>query len=195
VGGAELIRVDVRIIAATNRDLEAAVQTGRFREDLYYRIKVVPVHLPSLRDRKEDIPELVHHFIYRFAQESKRGMSSISDEAMTRLANYDWPGNVRELANIIERAVVIGQPPIIQQADLPLEILATRSRQAGSTNLSYQEATDRYHRELIMKTLQQTNGNRSAAAKILGLERSYFLKLSCSDPRFAGKCCVPACDR
>jgi transcriptional regulator with PAS, ATPase and Fis domain len=177
VGGAELIRVDVRIIAATNRDLEAAVQTGRFREDLYYRIKVVPVHLPSLRDRKEDIPELVHHFIYRFAQESKRGMSSISDEAIARLVNYDWPGNVRELANIIERAVVIGQPPIIQQADLPLEILATRSRQAGSTNLSYQEATDRYHRELIMKTLQQTNGNRSAAAKILGLERSYFLKL------------------
>jgi DNA-binding NtrC family response regulator len=177
VGGAELIRVDVRIIAATNRDLEAAVQTGRFREDLYYRIKVVPVPLPSLRDRKEDIPELVHHFIYRFAQESKRGMSSISDEAIARLVNYDWPGNVRELANIIERAVVIGQPPIIQQADLPLEILATRLRQAGSTNLSYQEATDRYHRELIMKTLQQTNGNRSAAAKILGLERSYFLKL------------------
>ena len=177
VGGTDLIPVDVRIIAATNRDLEMAVREGRFREDLYYRIKVVPITLPPLRDRKEDIPELVQYFIHRFARESKRGISRISDEALAKLVSYDWPGNVRELANVIERAVVIGQPPVIQQEDLPLEILAAHAPQAESANLSYQDATDRYRRELIIKTLQQTNGNRSAAAKLLGLERSYFLKL------------------
>jgi DNA-binding NtrC family response regulator len=177
VGGTDLIPVDVRIIAATNRDLEMAVREGRFREDLYYRIKVVPITLPPLRDRKEDIPELVQYFIHRFARESKRGISRISDEALAKLLRYDWPGNVRELANVIERAVVIGQPPVIQQEDLPLEILAAHAPQVESATLSYQEATDRYRRELIIKTLQQTNGNRSAAAKLLGLERSYFLKL------------------
>jgi DNA-binding NtrC family response regulator len=177
VGGTELIPVDLRIIAATNRDLEMAVREGRFREDLYYRIKVVPITLPPLRDRKEDIPGLVQYFIHRFARESKREISQISDEALAKLVSYDWPGNVRELANVIERAVVIGQPPVIQQEDLPLEILAARAQQAESGNLSYQEATDRYRRELIIKTLQQTSGNRSAAAKLLGLERSYFLKL------------------
>jgi two-component system response regulator AtoC len=177
VGGTELIPVDVRIIAATNRDLEAAVHEGRFRGDLYYRIKVVPITLPPLRDRKEDIPELVQYFIHRFARESKRNITRVSDEALARLVSYNWPGNVRELANVIERAVVIGQPPIIQQEDLPLEILAARVQHVESGNLSYQEATDRYRRELIIKTLQQTNGNRSAAAKLLGLERSYFLKL------------------
>lgn len=177
VGGTILIPVDVRIIAATNRDLETAVREGRFREDLYYRIKVVPVTLPTLRERKEDIPELVQYFINRFARESKRGVNGISDEALAKLASYNWPGNVRELANIIERAVVIGQPPLIQEEDLPLEILVTATQPAGSANLSYHEATDRYHRELIMKTLQQTDGNRSAAARLLGLERSYLLKL------------------
>jgi transcriptional regulator with PAS, ATPase and Fis domain len=177
VGGTDLISVDVRIIAATNRDLETAVQEGRFREDLYYRIKVVPVTLPPLRERKEDIPELVQYFINRFARESKRGISCISDEALAKLASYNWPGNVRELANVIERAVVIGEPPVIQQEDLPLEILATRTHPAGSGNLSYQQATDRYRRELIVNALQQTNGNRSAAARLLGLERSYFQKL------------------
>jgi DNA-binding NtrC family response regulator len=177
VGGTELIPVDVRIIAATNRDLDAAVREGRFRADLYYRIKVVPIMLPPLRERKEDIPELVQYFIQRFARESKRALSGISDEALGRLVTYDWPGNVRELANVIERAVVIGQPPVIQQSDLPMEILATTSEPAENGSLSYQEATDRHRRELIIKTLQQTGGNRSAAAKLLGLERSYFLKL------------------
>jgi transcriptional regulator with PAS, ATPase and Fis domain len=177
VGGTELIPVDVRIIAATNRDLETAVRDGRFREDLYYRIKVVPVTLPPLRERKEDVPALVQYFIQRFARESKRGMTGISDEALTKLENYNWPGNVRELANVIERAVVIGQPPVIQQEDLPLEILASSTRESESTTLSYQEAMDRHRREVIIKALQQTHGNRSAAAKLLGLERSYLLKL------------------
>jgi DNA-binding NtrC family response regulator len=177
VGGTDLISVDVRIIAATNRNLDIAVREGRFREDLYYRIKVVPVTLPPLRERKEDIPELIQYFINRFARESKRSISGISTEALAKLESYNWPGNVRELANVIERAVVIGQPPVIHQEDLPLEILATRTYPVGSTNLSYQQATDNYRRELIVNALQQTNGNRSAAARLLGLERSYFQKL------------------
>jgi DNA-binding NtrC family response regulator len=177
VGGTELIPVDVRIIAATNRDLEIAVREGRFREDLYYRIKVVPITLPPLRDRKEDIPELVQFFINCFAQKSKRDICRISDEALARLVSYDWPGNVRELANVIERAVVVGQPPIIQQDDLPMEILTTHLHHAQNTNLTYQEANDRFRRQLIIEALQQTKGNRSAAARLLGLERSYFMKL------------------
>jgi DNA-binding NtrC family response regulator len=177
VGGTTLIPVDVRIIAATNRDLKTAVRNGNFREDLYYRLNVVPITLPPLRERKEDIPNLVRHFIARFARDSKKDMNRISDEALLKLVNYDWPGNVRELANIIERAVVIGQPPAIQQADLPLEILAVPLQRTEGATLSYQEATDRYRRELIMNVLQQTNGNRSAAARLLGLERSYFQKL------------------
>jgi two-component system, NtrC family, response regulator AtoC len=177
VGGTTLIPVDVRIIAATNRDLEIAVRQGRFREDLYYRLNVVPIRLPPLRDRKEDIPDLVQYFTIRFSRETKKGVTGISDEALMKLVNYNWPGNVRELANIIERAVVIGQSPIIEQEDLPLEILAARLPETERANLSYHEATDRYHRELITSALQQTNGNRSAAAKLLGLERSYFQKL------------------
>jgi DNA-binding NtrC family response regulator len=104
-------------------------------------------------------------------------VSGISEEALARLTNYDWPGNVRELANIIERAVVIGQSPVIEQHDLPFEILAAPTRPAEIAPLSYQEAMDKHRRELIIKALQQTQGNRSAAAKLLGLERSYFQKL------------------
>jgi DNA-binding NtrC family response regulator len=104
-------------------------------------------------------------------------VSGISDEALAKLTCYNWPGNVRELANVIERAVVIGQPPIIKQEDLPLEILTTHAKWSEPASLSYQEATDRFRRELIIKALQQTHGNRSAAAKLLGLERSYLQKL------------------
>ena len=133
--------------------------------------------MPPLRERKEDIPELVQYFIERFARESKRNVRGISDEALAKLVSHDWPGNVRELGNIIERAVVIGEPPLIHEEDLPLEILAKSTSQGDNSNLSYQEAVDRHRREIIIKALQQTQGNRSAAAKLLGLERSYFQKL------------------
>ena len=118
VGGTQLIRVDVRIIAATNRNLEAAVKEGRFREDLYYRINVVPIVLPPLRERKEDVSALAQFFMQRFSAESKKNFTEISQEALEALNVYDWPGNVRELANVIERAVVLGQPPTIQVEDL-----------------------------------------------------------------------------
>ncbi|MEO6163698.1 MAG: sigma-54 dependent transcriptional regulator [Candidatus Binatia bacterium] len=177
VGGTELISVDVRIIAATNRNLEAAVKDGKFREDLFYRINVIPITLPPLRERKEDIPELAEFFLRRFAQESKKDFLRIADDAMVKLMAHDWPGNVRELANVIERAVVLGEPPAIQADGLPMEILAVSRPSTANAHLNYQETVDEYRREVIVRALQQTNGNRTAAAKILGLERAYLQKL------------------
>ena len=177
VGGTELIRVDVRIIAATNRNLQATVKEGRFREDLYYRINVVPLTLPPLRDRKEDIPELVQFFVGVFAGRAKRNFTEASEQAMDRLLAYGWPGNVRELANVIERAVVLGQPPTIQVDDLPMEVLIAPAQGPTSAHLNYHESVDAHRGEVILKALQQSNGNRTAAAKALGLERAYFQKL------------------
>jgi DNA-binding NtrC family response regulator len=176
VGGTELIRVDVRIIAATNRHLSTAVKEGHFREDLYYRINVVPILLPPLRERKDDIPALVQHFIQWFSKESKKSFSGISEEALDKLVAYDWPGNVRELGNSIERVIVLGRPPTIQVEDLPVEMFRSDA-DVPSADSSYHASVDAHRRELILKTLAQTQGNRSAAAKVLGLERSYFLKL------------------
>ncbi|MGZ8489125.1 MAG: sigma-54-dependent transcriptional regulator, partial [Candidatus Binatia bacterium] len=177
VGGTELISVDVRIIAATNRNLQAAVKNGRFREDLFYRINVVPITLPPLRERKEDIPELAEFFLRRFSLEAKKDFLRIADDAQAKLMAHDWPGNVRELANVIERAVVLGEPPAIQANDLPVEILAVSRPITANAHLKYQETVDEYRREVIVKTLQQSNGNRTAAAKLLGLDRAYFQKL------------------
>jgi DNA-binding NtrC family response regulator len=176
VGGTELIRVDVRIIAATNRELAAAVKERHFREDLYYRINVLPIPLPPLRERKDDLTVLIQHFIRRFSKESKKNFSGVSAEALDRLVAYDWPGNVRELGNIIERAVVLGRPPTIQVEDLPAQVFAPETVTSPADS-SYHASVDAYRRELILKTLAQTQGNRSAAAKALGLERSYFVKL------------------
>ncbi|MGZ8426971.1 MAG: sigma-54-dependent transcriptional regulator [Candidatus Binatia bacterium] len=177
LGGTELISVDVRIIAATNRNLQAAVKNGRFREDLFYRINVVPITLPPLRERKEDIPELAEFFLRRFSLEAKKDFLRIADDAQAKLMAHDWPGNVRELANVIERAVVLGEPPAIQANDLPVEILAVSRPITANAHLKYQETVDEYRREVIVKTLQQSNGNRTAAAKLLGLDRAYFQKL------------------
>jgi DNA-binding NtrC family response regulator len=178
VGGTQLIRVDVRIIAATNRNLEAAVKEGRFREDLYYRINVVPIVLPPLRGRKEDVPVLAQFFMQRFSIESKKSFTEISQEALEALGAYDWPGNVRELANVIERAVVLGQPPIIQIEDLSPGIVAVEGEiDNRPTPVSYHESVDEYRREVIVSALAQTQGNRAAAARLLGLQRSYLLRL------------------
>jgi DNA-binding NtrC family response regulator len=178
VGGTQLIRVDVRIVAATNRNLEASVKEGRFREDLYYRLNVVPIVLPPLRGRKEDVPALAQFFLQRFSNESKKSFSEISQEALEALTAYDWPGNVRELANVIERAVVLGQPPTIQIEDLSPGIVAAEvEMDSRSTPVSYHESIDEYRREVIVNALTQTQGNRAAAARLLGLQRSYLLRL------------------
>ena len=176
VGGTELIRVEVRIIAATNRNLLAAVKEGRFRQDLYYRINVVPIVLPPLRERPEDIPDLIQYFMQRFSKESKKNFSEISAAASKALIDYEWPGNVRELANVIERAVVLGQPPTIELEDLTAELFSAPRQEKPDTPSLY-EAVDDYRRQVIEKTLAQTHGNQAAAAKILGLQRSYLSRL------------------
>jgi DNA-binding NtrC family response regulator len=176
VGGVRPIHVDVRIVAATNRDLDVAVKEGCFREDLYHRLNVVPITLPPLRERREDIPALACHFLQRFAKEVKKNLSEISREALGKLSAYDWPGNVRELANVIERAVVLGQGPEIAPHDLPARIVAAQL-EPQSDGISYRDAMDAYRRQLVMRALAQTQGNRAAAARSLGLHEKYFLRL------------------
>ena len=176
VGGTKPISVDVRIIAATNRDLNNAVQEGKFREDLYYRLNVVPLILPPLRARKEDIPGLADYFLKRFALETKKNFTAIDEEAMKKLIAYQWPGNVRELANVIESAVVLGQGPELTPHDLPAKVISTVPK-VVPTGFTYHGAVDEYRRELIEKTLAETQGNRAAAAKILGLQRTYLSRL------------------
>jgi len=176
VGGVRPIHVDVRIVAATNRDLDTAVKEGRFREDLYHRLNVVPIMLPPLRERREDIPILAQHFLERFAKEVKKNLSGISEDALSKLSAYEWPGNVRELANVIERAVVLGQGREIAPHDLPARIAAAQS-ELQSDGISYRDAMDAYRRQLVMRALAQTQGNRAAAARVLGLHEKYFLRL------------------
>jgi DNA-binding NtrC family response regulator len=176
VGGTKPISVDVRIIAATNRNLEATVKEGRFREDLYYRLNVVPIVLPPLRERKEDIPELARFFLHRFALEAKKKFSEIADEALEKLTNYSWPGNVRELANVIERAITLGQAPIITLKDLS-PIIRAAEETLPPRDLSLHEAVDATRRNMILKALAQTQGNRTAAAKLLGLHKTHLLRL------------------
>jgi len=176
VGGTKPISVDVRIIAATNRDLATAIREGHFREDLYYRLNVVPLTLPPLRERKEDIPGLANYFLRRSALETKKNFTGVTQEALQKLIAYEWPGNVRELANVIESAVVLGQGPDLTPHDLPAKIVATMPKTLRG-GFTYHGAIDDYRRELIAKTLAQTQGNRAAAAKILGLQRTYLSRL------------------
>ncbi|MGQ9920505.1 MAG: sigma-54-dependent transcriptional regulator [Desulfobacca sp.] len=179
LGGERTLKADVRIIAATNRDLEAMVQEGTFREDLYYRLNVVSLHLPPLRERREDIPGLIERFIRRFAAENQRPVTGLSQEARDLLIRYDYPGNVRELENIIERAVVICRGPIITTADLPFSHIppaAGGEPEAAPTSLP--EALERLERQMLQEALARTEGNQSQAARQLGLsERMLRYKL------------------
>ncbi|MBI4523140.1 MAG: sigma-54-dependent Fis family transcriptional regulator [Deltaproteobacteria bacterium] len=176
VGGTKSIHVDVRIIGATNRDLDQAVKDGRFREDLYYRLNVVPIALPPLRERKEDIAELATDFLKRFSAETKKRFVELAPETIEKLLSYDWPGNVRELANAIERAVVLGEGPTLTVQHLPPRI-SSRETVASAENFSYHNAVNAAKRELIRRALSQTQGNRAAAAKLLGLQRTYLSRL------------------
>ncbi len=169
VGGTRTIKIDVRVIAATNRELKKAVDEGTFREDLYYRLNVVPVTLPDLKDRQEDIPLLANHFVQKFSQESNPNVREISKEAMTVLLSYSWPGNVRELENVIERAVTLGRGPAIQPGDLPPHLVG------GTDPLEralLKEATlEDLEREYIGLILRRTKGHQIRAASILGIDR------------------------
>src|SRR5688500_676087 len=176
VGGMRPIKVDVRIIAATNRDLDRAVKDERFREDLYHRLNVIPIGLPPLRERAQDIEALSQFFLRRYSVESKKGFAEVSRDALASLVAYPWPGNVRELANAIERAVVLGNGPALTKADLPRRIADTAAQTTGAS-LSYREAMEAKRRELISTALSQSRGNRAGAARILGVHEKYFFKL------------------
>jgi DNA-binding NtrC family response regulator len=176
VGGTESIAVDVRIIAATNRDLEQAVKNGTFREDLYYRLNVIALTLPPLRERKEDIPVLARYFLQRFSSETKKNFSNIAADAEERILAYPWPGNVRELANVMERAVVLGDGPILTVHHLPARVIGGQPKPTIDA-FSYHDAVNTYRRELIVGALAAAQGNRAAAAKTLGLHRTHLMKL------------------
>ncbi len=169
VGGTTTIKVDVRIIAATNRDLRRCVQEGTFREDLYYRLSVIPIYLPSLRERKEDIPLLAQHFLQKYNQRRKRSIAGISPEAMQLLCSYHWPGNVRELENVIERAVVIEEGTQITPESLPSHLRT--EEKPGLSPSSDIPTLEQMEKEHITRTLLATGGNRSRAAQILGIDR------------------------
>jgi DNA-binding NtrC family response regulator len=176
VGGSVPVRVNVRIVAATNRDLESAVKENRFREDLYHRLNVIPITLPALRERAEDIRPLAEHFLRRFAAESKKQFTEVAEDALAMLSAFHWPGNVRELANVIERAVVLGSGSTLTVKDLPSRIVAA-APVGRNDNLTYREAMESTRRSLVAQALAQTHGNRAAAARALGLHEKYFLRL------------------
>jgi two-component system response regulator HydG len=169
VGATDRVRIDLRIIAATNRDLEAAIRTGAFRQDLYFRLNVVQVKLPPLRERKSDIPLLVNFFLEKFS-DAQRPIHTISEDAMRRLMAYDWPGNVRELENAVERAVALGSGPILHIADLPSNLQQGPSEKMLESN----ELTtlDEMERRAILRALRETNGDKLAAARLLGIGKT-----------------------
>jgi DNA-binding NtrC family response regulator len=184
LGGTRTIKVDVRVVAATNQDLRAALEQGTFREDLYYRLNVVPISIPPLRHHKEDIPYLVDHFIKSFAESSGKAIAGIAPEAMKLLVDFHWPGNVRELENIIERAVVMANGPKIEVGDIRLDIarpsgvrsgLDAQAVAADGSALPLLPAgltLEQFEDKLIQEALQRAGGNKSQAARLLGLSRN-----------------------
>jgi two-component system, NtrC family, response regulator HydG len=176
VGGSKTLKVDVRIIAATNKDLEVAVRAGRFREDLLYRLQVFPLSMPPLRERRDDIPLLAEHFLKRYAERHRRRLRGLTPRALDLFMRYDWPGNVRELEHTIERAVILTRGEYITPEELPPTIRALSSDPDAITpqeppvpvGITLKEV----ERELIRKTLEHTGGNRTKAAEILGISRA-----------------------
>lgn len=165
VGGNEPIRVDVRVISATNKDLRKAIEKQEFREDLYYRLNVVNIELPPLRERKEDVPLLAEHFLNKFVADNRKEVTGFSPDAMEFLLDYDWPGNVRELENAIERAVILAKDSIITVADLPQENLSLVRLASTGKNL---KEVEKNH---VLNVLRKAGGNYSEAARILGISR------------------------
>ncbi len=176
VGGAKTIYVNVRVIAATNKDLKKEIHEGRFREDLYYRLNVIPLIVPPLREMREDIPLLINDFIDEFVQKHKRPKKSVSDEVIRDLMNYHWPGNVRELKNAVERMMIMAVSEVIAFEDIPEEIRgASRPRtKIPSALQSLKEARDDFESEFIERKLKDFGGNISKTASFIGIERSHL---------------------
>ena len=181
VGGLRPVPIDVRVVAATNVNLRQAVRQRAFREDLYYRLNVVPVLVPPLRDRREDIPMLIEHFVRKISRECNRDVRGVSAGALEVLTRYEWPGNVRELENVIHRAVVLAKGPVVQLQDVPLDVAMpeTGSRLTEDTGLPLREACDQFERQYVLRVLERVSWNVSRAARLLGVHRNTVLaKLS-----------------
>ncbi len=172
LGGTRTIKVDVRMIAATNRDLRAALEQGTFREDLYYRLNVVPIDVPPLREHKEDIPGLVEHFLERYSKDSGKQIRSVAPAAMQTLTSFHWPGNVRELQNIVERAVTFAKGERIEASDIQLDSAPARGTVNPPGFLPPGMTLDTWEDEMIREALRRANGNKSQAARLLGLTRN-----------------------
>jgi DNA-binding NtrC family response regulator len=176
VGGSKTIKVDVRLICATNKDLGQLLKKGAFREDLYYRINVVPIIIPPMRDRKEDIPILLDHFVKKFNDENNKKVKGVSPEALDMMMNYEWPGNVRELENLVERVIALTSNEIIQANELPFS-LTNISKVNGlkesilSGELSFLKAEEEFEKRIILDALRKTNYIQSRAAEVLGISR------------------------
>ncbi len=188
VGGVKTISVDIRVVAATNQDLEAAVKEGRFREDLFYRLNVIPIHVPPLRERRNDIPLLAKHFLKKYCSGKKKCVEGITDEALEILSKYDWPGNVRELENIIERMVILTNGSMITKEDLPFQIVEKAGETASiitmpsdilelpEDGLSLSQAVSELEKRLILKALERTGGVKNRAAKLLKMNRTTLIE-------------------
>jgi DNA-binding NtrC family response regulator len=182
LGGTKTLKVDVRVIAATNQDLRAALEQGTFREDLYYRLNVVPISIPPLREHKEDIPYLVDHFLARLARESAKPITSITPAAMRLLMDFHWPGNIRELENIIERAVALSSGTMLDVGDIRLDVgpggavvgPGMSANDASGPFLPPGMTLEQYEDEIIKEALRRATGNKSQAARLLGLSRNAF---------------------
>ncbi|MHC5076751.1 MAG: sigma-54 interaction domain-containing protein, partial [Planctomycetota bacterium] len=177
IGSSKPTTVDVRVISATNKDLEKMTEEGGFREDLFYRINIVQLRIPPLRERKKDVKVLAKHFLDKFsAERGIRGMQ-FSSEAMKAILSYDWPGNVRELENAIERAVVMGDSTKIMGDDLPIRKTVGALEEGIEVGMTLKDAQDVFRKEFVKRTLSHTQGNRKKAAEIMGIQRTYISKL------------------
>lgn len=182
LGGTKTIRCDVRILAATNKDLEKLIDDGSFREDLYYRLKVIPIEIPPLRERRTDIPLLVHHFLEMMAKAKRKKMKAVSKETMSALTGYDWPGNVRELENIIERMVILGEGDLLGLEDLPEKISKKQADQLEiqavipDEGFSLSHAMNEYERRLIINALEKADWVKNRAAKLLNMNRTTLVE-------------------
>jgi transcriptional regulator with PAS, ATPase and Fis domain len=177
LGAERTQHVDVRVIAATNRDLKLMVSESRFQEDLYYRLNVIPIVIPPLRERREDIPVLIEHFVEKHTQRTGKRIERVDDEVMQALQRYDWPGNVRELENTIERAVVLATGPVMTQASISL-LGATSTPSPGLPSLRLHQNIEWVEKETIRRAIDQAGGIKKDAAELMGISQralSYYL--------------------
>ena len=171
VGGAEVIKINVRVIAASNKDLKKEIEKGRFREDLFYRLNVVALPVPALRDRKEDIPLLAQHFLQLFAENNSKKIKGFTPQAMEKLLKYAWPGNVRELMNAVERAVVLSRAEYLDADELALMMADSLATEEGQPGAQENVPLEEVEKRTILEALNSTRGNKSEAARRLGITR------------------------